>query len=697
LSCTDLFGTLNLSIKIIIMIVNSTAFRFVQYICVVFVACLLVVSCARKGIDSSGSMETSIPDDSVPVTPPVSPPDDLSPPVSPPADPSPPIGEPIQDNGEGYVVDWGGYGGDDQASQYSEYPIADGFSIQQALQVPNGGIVYATPVIVSNAAGQNAVFMLAVNGSSSRVIKYYVEGSTFSAASGYVEPSFTIDSSKKTGYQIALSVEEDALYVYVAHSQGVSKVDGITGEVIATVEESNGAGRIRVSEGRVYYQTATDLVYANTDLTVQLRENIGYADLLRQIPIVVGDEGVYAAADSQVCRVDFQAVSVTKKCRSVTEGLHVSNMMGLLGEVVYTEQMMVPFSYVFFDPRFELLFRMVTSMQPVSFINGNTPYESFNKKFRFVLQKSSVNRDNFDLKQNYPRLGDVSFTAMAKRNNKVILPGFGSYRGLQNDLVAPNPFEWRDNDILDGPIAVTRTDSGISMQPLLPPQTLLIGYNYFYDSVNNNFYYKVFFDINYVSRFVIAYPEKIISVVNIPEYFHAEEDVFGEYIQRTRQSFSIDFDHEDVLINDPMYYKDGTVDVDASPRITEDKDPEGWPPTANAQIYHNIYKANKYYDNGYVFNDPNEEGFLLQEWFLPNQPGADTNFSSGPDSSKRNIPASDMIDTMNYYHTHVVMGHASAASMSKGPIPKDTAIISIAAGKAFVVLTGDDGSVYIVR
>ncbi len=668
------------------MIVNSTAFRFVQYICVVFVACLLVVSCARKGIDSSGSMETSIPDDSVPVTPP----------VSPPADPSPPIGEPIQDNGEGYVVDWGGYGGDDQASQYSKYPIADGFSIQQALQVPNGGIVYATPVIVSNAAGQKAVFMLAVNGSSSRVIKYYVEGSTFSAASGYVEPSFTIDSSKKTGYQIALSVEEDALYVYVAHSQGVSKVDGITGEVIATVEESNGAGRIRVSEGRVYYQTATDLVYANTDLTVQLRENIGYADLLRQIPIVVGGEGVYAAADSQVCRVDFQAVSVTKKCRSVTEGLHVSNMMGMSGDVVYTEQMMVPFSYVFFDPRFELLFRMVTSMQPVSFNDGNTPYESFNKKFRFVLQKSSVNRDNFDLKQNYPRLGDVSFTAMAKRNNEVILPGFGSYRGLQNDIVAPNPFEWRDNDILDGPISVSGTGSSISMQPLLPPQTLLIGYSYFYDCDDpcNTFFYKVFFDINYVSRFVIAYSEKIISVVNIPEYFHAEEDVFSEYIQRTRQSFNIDFDHDSVLSGDPMYYKDGTVDVDASPRITEDKDPEGWPPTANAQIYGNIDKANKYYDNGYVFNDPDQEGFLLHEWFLPDQPGEDTNFT-GHDGVK--ILASEMIDKMNYHHTRVVLGNASAASMSEGPIPKDTAIISIAAGKAFVVLTGDDGAVYIVR
>ena len=150
---------------------------------------------------------------------------------------------------------WASVGGDEGASNTVSGRLPSLTGIEAVSSVEAGFNVYASPVIFSDDSGNQYVIALWVNDSSAKLVKYDYQNTVLTKDAEFNSEIFNTNATGFKAHQISLLVSDSEVVVYVGHGDGISKVDALTGEVVAFSDDRGANYSVLVYNNKVYATT----------------------------------------------------------------------------------------------------------------------------------------------------------------------------------------------------------------------------------------------------------------------------------------------------------------------------------------------------------------------------------------------------------------------------------------------------------
>ena len=191
---------------------------------------------------------------------------------------------------------WQNYAGNVQGN----YVVNDLPDVSVQVNESIEGNVYSAPVIFKDQNGVQSVVVLTRIGTVLALVKYTIEGNALVKDGAFITSPLQSDENYNH-HQIALVEEEDQVYVYVAHKNGIAKYNAYEGgsSVASYDSGTDSVFRLLVDGDIVYAQSASVLLKLNTDLTelASVEADFSFDSEDRSLPLVISGETVYVVSD----------------------------------------------------------------------------------------------------------------------------------------------------------------------------------------------------------------------------------------------------------------------------------------------------------------------------------------------------------------------------------------------------------------
>ncbi|MEK9727548.1 MAG: hypothetical protein VW397_05530 [Candidatus Margulisiibacteriota bacterium] len=433
---------------------------------------------------------------------------------------------------------WIGLGGNSGATNVvtSDLPVSS-FDIKSGSS-ESGFIVYASPVIYKDTlTNAQYVLVLWANDSQLKLVRYAYTTDTLTKDTNFGtngDVLFNATAANKMAYQISLNIESSNPFVYVAHANGITKVNAVDGSQDALVSFDSGVFRVLADGDNIYFQTPTSAVKSNVSLSTLTTQALPTTfSPTKQLPIISNDGIYFFQDDTHIVKVASDFTSSTTE--TPTTGYTVANAAQYSNSIVYILHQLkaiVAFGQTSSDSNK----RRASAVQVKQFgATLTTNYDSNNKATTYA---ASTN-DTF--------AGDVSFKALAVNtgSDQLYLPVFGSDNYIAKQVTDNSyistadrqsytytPFSWNtfsstELGLTSGLVRATTT----SFASIFPSNQQLIGYGKIVSGIT------VYTSFYKVSRFVLVGSDAtVLSVSNVPEELHASTDLYGNTIQSSHGS-----------------------------------------------------------------------------------------------------------------------------------------------------------------
>lgn len=405
-----------------------------------------------------------------------------------------------------YSVLWQNYGSDEGNTNvvYGRLP-AQSASLNEAASEA-GLSVFSSPIIFQDSStNDQSVIALWAKSDQLKVVRYTIGSSTLTQDSGFTPIELVPNSATYAhqAHQIALSIQNDQPFIFVAHNGGVSKFNALTGAHDKTVNTFGSVYRLLVSGTSLYIQSGSHVA----KLHVDDMENAGSfkfpdkSELTRQLPLVISENNLYVVHDKKVYQFDTDNLNALD-IEQVTG--HVAGLMAYDKTLLYS------------DVRSVDLEDTITSGYPSRTIT-QTDFKWFSQDDDDMKYTKYLTERNFVLSNNniVNNIGDHSFTAFADTLHNLYLPGHSL---AYSDLVM-------GGNVAEGVVKVDKFSPEESSVPF---------YNKSAQEVFSVEISGTLVSNNYVPRFVIydSVSEELMSVLNVNELLFKDTDTFNNSLDQ---------------------------------------------------------------------------------------------------------------------------------------------------------------------
>lgn len=237
-----------------------------------------------------------------------------------------------------YTILWQNNSGNTESNNVVEDQLPTGLSLTEIVQnAPEQNYkIYAAPVIYSDEASNQFIFVLYAKSGKLQLIKFDYANGTLTQSSIFQPISFESGPSYKA-HQIAIGNHNESMAVYVAHNDGLSKINAITGELMGTFQNNSTGYRVLIDENTIYFQDKINLTQLDaTTFKQQQSATIDSPPSDRQLPLVKNSNTntIYMETSNTIHCIDLSTFQQTQS-ETIQSG-HISNLAAFHTSILYS-------------------------------------------------------------------------------------------------------------------------------------------------------------------------------------------------------------------------------------------------------------------------------------------------------------------------------------------------------------------------
>ena len=318
-----------------------------------------------------------------------------------------------------YTALWDSQGGDAQASNTVSNRLPNSLSLE-SFGAESDSNVYASPVIFNDGDGNQFVIALWVNSSTAKLVKYNYVSQALTKDTDFESLEFSADTTGFKAHQIALLTSGEAAYVYVTHNDGLSKIDALTGEEIASSNANGAQFSVLVYDSKVFATSGSEIVQYSSDLTLSGSVSLTNASAPTVgLPIVYSGSNLYVAQNSTIDQISFSGGVVSSVATPFTAdaGETIANLAAYNDAgIVYA------LHYNITDEIIDGIGDYTWTTVSYGFFGTGTSNdgEDYFENYSELRRSKGANEDSPRVRSNR---GDASYAALAVSSTTTYLPG----------------------------------------------------------------------------------------------------------------------------------------------------------------------------------------------------------------------------------------------------------------------------------
>jgi hypothetical protein len=214
------------------------------------------------------------------------------------------VGNPVQSSN----LLWQHHGGNLGATNVVEGRLPSDGSIETG-DTQSGFNIYCAPLVVEIDGNQH-VYALWANRNTLKVVKYIYSGGKLTTDSEFSSITL-ISSNKHNAHQMAVTIKDNEPILFVAHSGGITRYNGLTGKTLHTYTAANNVYRLTITDNILIAQSATTLLKLNANtLDPSAGNNTHSVDNYhptKQLPLVISGDSVFFEHENEVKKLHIKS------------------------------------------------------------------------------------------------------------------------------------------------------------------------------------------------------------------------------------------------------------------------------------------------------------------------------------------------------------------------------------------------------